>query len=1103
MRSPPERQREGFALLNSTATKFLGGKQKSWMTREQQTGPSSAIASPSKQRSSQNATSKSRGSDSLSCRTKGPQLNATPSHQSSLNMPSRQTSSEQPPSNSTSPVLANIINQRKDSWGRRASVTSVFADSVLPSPAPSDDVHPEVSNIVDLENEEEGPEARRLIDLAARVGGIDELERRLSSAARPVSLPVDGPQLETRLNCAVVPESNPLSDAQQDFPRKRSLGVAQPQNKRPRISTPIQQPLRFSEQSQANMSFPANSQSTTGKTAAAQGPSLRQYLPILDNYVTSMGGAPGLQGTIELPRIRLLKDACTTEDCFYLVLHQLYCLYSVEPQTVMQLPGFGQERTMQAFSTLAQLLLQNSMLPDHVKRWFSSFPAPINSLLQYSILYQKAYHDVQNFLSKLARYWHVFQARCKLRMYPPLADELVRELGLESCVFQRVVFTAVHRGIWGQEQSQWFQRGEDLFKQDQVDNRRRRSRINTAHPPTAAEMQDANERLAKEYQRFRLQHLCEVQNRSLNSHATQSSVNAEPAMRAPMQQGSFRSPYEQDPVLPVAAGDSPQDHPQVRRSQPAAAVLASNLRQRQHGPPRLNLSTQTFQPPHALGSPYRVITPVVPSSANVPGVITPQMRHTQVERLRAQQQHLAQINFNRTASVSANGSNNPSSVSPGHSSWYNPFQPGLETLPPGAYGSYGVSQQEHLTGGGYRGPYVTQHSPQMATFGQQLVVPSSNHISAFSSHPNPAMSALHQAHLRSPTLKTVDGHGRNKNTTRLYQYIAKFALTPKVLDLALPNHVWQFLVTRPEFEKIAIDTPRPYGAPPTRDVHPGSKMYRIRCVKLPSSGDPKNESEWVVADNVWPSSLIIDVNGVHLVLRRKQHHGKDLPIDLTPHIKEGINEVKVGLVRPSKEIDGVRYAIAVEIINVADHIQVMDSAIAVPAHEVFGPIKASLASNVGDDDLTVVNNTITIDLIDPFSARIFDTPARGRACLHRECFDHETFLQTRKSKSLGWPCMVDEWKCPICGADARPQSLVVDCFLADIRDELAKQKLLDTRTIVIEEDGNWRPKVETREDLGEGRSSRNSVQAFAAAAPGGGVLLTPRRESVVIELDDD
>ncbi|KAI9874178.1 MAG: hypothetical protein M1830_010098 [Pleopsidium flavum] len=1017
-------------------------------------------------------------------------------------MPSRKAPSEQLPSNSTSPVLANTVSQQKESWGQPTRVPSIFTDTVLPSPAPSDDVHPDVSNVVDLETEEEDPELRRLIDLTARYGGIDELERCLSSAMRPGSLPVDGLELENRLGCAVVPECNPPSDAQQDFPRKRSLGVGQSQNKRPRISTSIQQPLRSSEQSQPNMSYLANPQSTTREPLATQGPSLRRYLPILDNYVTSVGGATSLLGSIELPRIRLLKDACTMEDCFYLVLHQLYCLYSVEPQTVTQLPGFGQEH-VQAFSTLAQLLLQNSMLPDHVTRWFASFPAPIINLLEYSILYQKAYLETRNFLSKLVRHWHVFQARCKQRMYPPLVEELVRELGLESCVFQRVAFTAVHRGIWGQEQSHWFQNGEDLFRQDQIDNQRRRSRINTAHPPTAAEIQGANEQLAKEYQRFRMQHLREVHTRSLSSINTQSSVNALPATRTHTQQRNFPSPHEQGRVLRPATGDSSQDHPGAMPSQPLAAVLASNSGPRQHEPPRLNLSMQTFQPPHALRSPYGNTTPVVPSSMDMPGVTTPQMRYTQVQSLRAQQQHLAPVNFNRTASVSVGV---PSPASPGQSAWYIPSQPALETLPPGASGLHGLAQQ-HLTGGGYRGPYVMQYNSQMMLSGPQLLVPSANHISPLNSRPNSAVSALHQAHLRSPTLKAVGAHDRNSIATRLYQYIAKLALTPKVLDLGMPNHVWHFLVTRPDFEKIVIDTPSLYGAPPNRDVHPGSEMYRLRCIKPPSSGAPIKESEWVVADNVWPSAMIIDVNGIHLGLRRKQHYGRDLPIDLTRHIKEGINEVKVGLVRAAKDNGGVRYAIAVEVINVADHNRAMDSAMPVPAHEIFDPIKASLASDLGDDDLTVVNNDITIDLIDPFSARIFDTPARGRACLHRECFDHETFLQTRKSKSPGWPCMVDEWKCPICGADARPQSLIVDCFLAEIRDELAKQRLLDTRTIVIEEDGTWRPKVETGEDLGDGDGRHGLVQSAAAAAaapaPGGGVLLTSRRESVVIELDDD
>ena len=108
----------------------------------------------------------------------------------------------------------------------------------------------------------------------------------------------------------------------------------------------------------------------------------------------------------------------------------------------------------------------------------------------------------------------------------------------------------------------------------------------------------------------------------------------------------------------------------------------------------------------------------------------------------------------------------------------------------------------------------------------------------------------------------------------------------------------------------------------------------------------------------------------------------------------------------------------------------------------------------------MVSSDISVDLSDPFTARIFETPVRGSNCLHRECFDLETFLITRNSKPKRpqQPCMIDVWKCPLCGRDARPYSLQIDDFLASVRARLAEQDNLDVKAIWIDVDGNWYPK---------------------------------------------
>ncbi|WYZ41896.1 hypothetical protein EsH8_V_000791 [Colletotrichum jinshuiense] len=138
----------------------------------------------------------------------------------------------------------------------------------------------------------------------------------------------------------------------------------------------------------------------------------------------------------------------------------------------------------------------------------------------------------------------------------------------------------------------------------------------------------------------------------------------------------------------------------------------------------------------------------------------------------------------------------------------------------------------------------------------------------------------------------------------------------------------------------------------------------------------------------------------------------------------------------------------------------------------------------GDDEIAVVDNDLSVDLADPFSATIFKIPARGATCTHMECFDLVNWLQTRPAKprctvhgsgddcstcSRGRnagpePSLVDKWKCPLCDGDARPYSLRTDNFMAEVRAKLEMDGKLHTKTIYVAANGTWRPKVEEEVD---------------------------------------
>jgi hypothetical protein len=160
--------------------------------------------------------------------------------------------------------------------------------------------------------------------------------------------------------------------------------------------------------------------------------------------------------------------------------------------------------------------------------------------------------------------------------------------------------------------------------------------------------------------------------------------------------------------------------------------------------------------------------------------------------------------------------------------------------------------------------------------------------------------------------------------------------------------------------------------------------------------------------------------------------------------------------------------IAIEGMDVSSHESIKQHCLnqsCVAADQVLQSIKKKLAG-VDDDEITIVQSTLTIGLFDPFSqAKMCDIPVRSKACPHNDCFDLDTFLQSRPRK--GDASVADHWKCPICKSDARPQMLIVDGFIEDVQKQLELQGLASTRYILVQQDGSWQPKAEVREGVSD------------------------------------
>jgi hypothetical protein len=328
-------------------------------------------------------------------------------------------------------------------------------------------------------------------------------------------------------------------------------------------------------------------------------------------------------------------------------------------------------------------------------------------------------------------------------------------------------------------------------------------------------------------------------------------------------------------------------------------------------------------------------------------------------------------------------------------------------------------------------------------------------------HPNPDIAALHQSHLRSPKLQS-QAASINSEPPVLYRHVVGYGLTPTRVQNSTPMQTFDFAISPSTMARVARSeksaTP---GEPALRTVNESSLLYRLRCCEIPPDGYT-DESSWVTSDNFWPDSMSFSLNNIQLETRRKLHHGRYLPIDVTDMVKQDTNTLRIALNRKDGFKPKGRYAVAIEAVGISTHPTITSTLTRVSAAASLAAIQKSLAGANADDDIAVTSSSTIIKLTDPHSlSDLIVTPVRGSGCLHRDCFDLDTFLRLcRRSDPESGTTVVDCWRCPLCRGDVRPQMLVLDEFLVGVRDELVKRGLTDTRAIQVQADGTWRPKTE-------------------------------------------
>lgn len=435
---------------------------------------------------------------------------------------------------------------------------------------------------------------------------------------------------------------------------------------------------------------------------------------------------------------------------------------------------------------------------------------------------------------------------------------------------------------------------------------------------------------------------------------------------------------------------------------------------------------------------------------------------------------------------------------------------------------------------------VEQHSGPAAAYNdgarpvpRNLVIPPPGHIIDRSEYPHTQqdrkalLMSLHQCNARSPDRTRHAGDADE----RFYQYVHSFAVAPfrlsqyQELELEISSKQFECIFKKKAQASLGSSQP-----PPVREYANASLRFRARCCRLQSERQAA-EPVWITREMMWPDHIFIHFNDQKLVIRRGSHNGKDLPVELTDLVVPGKNRLKVALSKPPTAPDkkDSLFYLAVEIIEVASHSGIMnniETAGRIDHGETLKKIRSRVTAAPDEDGIAVIDRTgvtareLSIDLTDPFSAKIFTVPARGATCTHMECFDLETWLTTRPIKQqvkCGHsaalctcpkrlePSEPDKWKCPICFADARPGSLRIDSFLEGVRKQLEEQNKLDTKSILVAEDGAWRPVEEPDDDDagsdGDGPASHQGAAALRKSKGSNKSASVERPPVEIIELD--
>ena len=924
----------------------------------------------------------------------------------------------------------------------------------------------------------------RLRELAARFGGIEGLERQLSTNRRSADSTPLSQQSPLLVQSPV--QGSATSAANTELARSSTITPSLPVVQRNSMLPPAADnnnmpPSTASSHHTAMQHSTARSATEAHLKTASAIPSLlnpERLLETIRRRRTEMNDSTLMdprEKLLEEGRLTLLAEACRTKDWLYLRLHQLFCL--------SDLPGpptnwYVQDEEKKGFEALSDLLVPNSCLNRLSVEWFVNFPTVV---LRTQQGFQGAFGVVRACLTGLAKQWPQFRERHRSFRLPPHVDDILRYLVVESAVLQRVIFKSLYRAVWPGREDECFDQSAALFENSQryFSEWRRANSTSIASKHFGA----WHKTLLQQYRLLLNTHCQHTESNTghpeqhLQGFAAGRQQQFRPSVTPLANAAHFVLPSSPSGVQPPTTPTSLTQHPDAsnQRSVPDMSARFGVWRpERQNSGSALpqNFTTPvTFTPNQPSQSP---LTPTFP------------------------QHHFTNFNTRNptpTAQVHQ-GRNSPNFSVHSANSLALPQHPSLAPT------TQHQLQWSATTGNEQEDLYLTGHLMQSLTSVNALPVSPNGTRNMNPLLFPPAQTAqtppiqqnyqlgipLHQAYLRDTVSFPTDAQTSLLGEQKYFGYFSGFLLRPVDIKPMTQNVKAKFKVDAEFCAKLPrAQYDNAFGGPPIRKLEMNSMLIRVRSIR--NQCGAITESTWAVSDTEWPASIALIVNDINMPIRRKADWNRDLAVDVTSHIKQGENYIRASFLKSSNAHSSqTTYALAVEFLSIADRetltnqVQVSESA------ETRKRILKQLNST--DDEIQVVSNDLVVKVTDPFSAQLLTKPVRGQHCVHYECFDLDIFLQTRKAN----PLLPEQFRCPICGSDARPLNLRVDEWFVEVLRKIKGEGETDAKAIVVNKEAGWSIKEEEKEgESGDGavleKGARNDTPGHA------------RRESTVIEID--